>query len=160
MVKLVTLSESSLSTINLACTKTALRNFSRNFEIFGGGQPFLLKKMHFASNFICKKQRTLGYIFLQKSRHFASHFYVQTKMHFALYTYRVSQLSKLYPTYYSGHLTIAQCQYLPASQHSTLSMVEPCGNPSQHVGLINVLIRWILRSTETGAHRHINNNLG
>ena len=52
-------------------------------------------------------------------------------------TYRVSQLSKLYPTYYGGRQVIARCQSLAALQRSTLIMVEPCGQSGQNMGLIN-----------------------
>ena len=56
---------------------------------------------------------------------------------FIQHMYRVSQLSKLYPTYYSGRQAVAQCQYPAVAQRSTLSMVKPYGHPGPHVGLIN-----------------------
>ena len=52
-------------------------------------------------------------------------------------TYRVSQLSKLYPTYYGGRQEIAQYQSLATLKYLTLSMVKPCSHPGQHMGLIN-----------------------
>ena len=64
-------------------------------------------------------------------------------------TYRVSQLSKFYPTYYGGLLVIAQCQSLEALQCSTLSMVESCSHTGPHVGMINCF-----DTTDPEIHQH------